>query len=244
MQFHASCLIKSTYGNWSVRLDFMNKILLNLFCVFIALNVSAQKDVTQFLGIPVDGKKSEMIKKIRAKGFAPYSFNKEILHGEFNGEEVNVYVVTENDKVYRIMICDDNTRDERSIRLRFNRLCHQFENNSKYIEAEDQSIPEEEDISYEMSVNNKRYEAIYYQRPDTLLVQKSIEQSLAERFTPEELANPTEDISLEVLKTEFKYYLESNFMKNVWFMISEKYGKYYIVMFYDNEYNRANGEDL
>lgn len=33
-------------------------------------------------------------------------------------------------------------------------------------------------------------------------------------------------------------------MKPVWFMISEHYGKYYITMFYDNEYNRANGEDL
>lgn len=32
--------------------------------------------------------------------------------------------------------------------------------------------------------------------------------------------------------------------KTVWFMISDLYGKYYITMFYDNEYNRANGEDL
>ena len=27
-------------------------------------------------------------------------------------------------------------------------------------------------------------------------------------------------------------------------LISENYGQYYITMFYDNEYNRANGEDL
>lgn len=33
-------------------------------------------------------------------------------------------------------------------------------------------------------------------------------------------------------------------MKPVWFMISEYGGKYYITMYYDNEYNRANGEDL
>jgi hypothetical protein len=32
--------------------------------------------------------------------------------------------------------------------------------------------------------------------------------------------------------------------KSVWFRISEYYGKYYIVMYYDNEYNHANGEDL
>ena len=32
--------------------------------------------------------------------------------------------------------------------------------------------------------------------------------------------------------------------KSVWFMISESYGKYCIIMFYDNEYNKANGDDL
>ena len=32
--------------------------------------------------------------------------------------------------------------------------------------------------------------------------------------------------------------------KSVWFRINEMDGGYYINMFYDNEYNRANGEDL
>ena len=35
-------------------------------------------------------------------------------------------------------------------------------------------------------------------------------------------------------------------MKNrvVWFMIDESYGKYGILMFYDNRANKASGEDL
>ncbi len=34
-------------------------------------------------------------------------------------------------------------------------------------------------------------------------------------------------------------------MKPVWFRICEEsLGKYYITMYYDNEYNHANGEDL
>ncbi len=32
--------------------------------------------------------------------------------------------------------------------------------------------------------------------------------------------------------------------KSVWFMISELYGKYFITMFYDNEWNHSDGEDL
>lgn len=40
------------------------------------------------------------------------------------------------------------------------------------------------------------------------------------------------------------YALSKVVKKPVWFMISESYGEYYITMYYDNEYNKANGEDL
>lgn len=40
------------------------------------------------------------------------------------------------------------------------------------------------------------------------------------------------------------YATEIIMKKSVWFMISKYLGMYYITMFYDNEYNRANGEDL
>lgn len=32
--------------------------------------------------------------------------------------------------------------------------------------------------------------------------------------------------------------------RQVWFMIIESYGEYRIAMYYDNEYNRADGSDL
>ena len=32
--------------------------------------------------------------------------------------------------------------------------------------------------------------------------------------------------------------------KSVWFRIFENMGKYYVSIYYDNEYNKANGEDL
>jgi hypothetical protein len=58
------------------------------------------------------------------------------------------------------------------------------------------------------------------------------------------LANATEDQQQEVMAEAVLYMLEKFSKKSVWFMISDLYGKYYITMFYDNEYNRANGEDL
>ena len=32
--------------------------------------------------------------------------------------------------------------------------------------------------------------------------------------------------------------------RSVWFMIGDNYGRYRILMFYDNCYNQANGDDL
>ncbi|MDE5705876.1 hypothetical protein [Muribaculum sp.] len=208
----------------------------------------AQKDVTQFLGIPIDGSKSAMIQKLKAKGFKANSYKKDVLEGEFNGMDVNVHIVTNGDKVCRIMVCDANPVDERSIKIRFNNLCRQFKKNPKYMSMDDYIIPDDEDISYAITVNNKRYEAIFYQHPvelsDTTLIQEKIIPILTEKYTPEQLANPTGEMKSEMMKKALEYMIELYTNKPVWFMISDLYGKYYITMFYDNEYNRANGEDL
>ena len=166
----------------------------------IALFAQEKKDVTKFLGIPVDGYKSEMISKLKAKGFTSISRDKNILEGEFNGQDVELHVVTNNNKVYRIAVVDKNYITETNIRIRFNNLISQFENNSKYIGYSNKPIPEDENLSYEISVKNKRYEASFYQNGD--------------------------------------------WNKSVWFMIADYYGKYGIIMYYDNCYNQANGEDL
>ena len=82
---------------------------------------------------------------------------------------------------------------------------------------DNQEISDTEDIQYEMIVNKKEYFAGYYQvGPEG--VSSYYNKSLVEI---EQLSN-----------------------KVVWFTIAEKYGKYIIVMYYDNYYNQANGEDL
>ena len=171
-------------------------------------NASVQKDVTRFLGIPIDGTKAEMIQKLKAKGFTSSLSDSDALTGEFNGRKVNIYVGTNNNKVYRIMVADAKLEDETNIRIHFNHLCEQFKNNKKYISFEDYTIPESEDISYEMIVHKKRYEAGFYQISDT--------------------------------DTEGLYWV----FKPVWLMIHREYGNYKILMYYDNKYNQANGEDL
>ena len=198
-----------------------------------SLFIYAQQDVTKFLGIPVDGSKSEMIQKLKAKGYTSSPLDKDVLVGEFNGADVNIHVVTNNNKVYRIMICDVNNIDERAIQIRFNRLCEQFVNNSKYssLPLEEYMIPDDEDISYEITVHKKRY--------DETFMAKQIEAAFPQ-YTKEQLANPSEELRAEIVNFVTQYISK----KAVWFMINERLGKYCITMYYDNEYNNANGEDL
>ena len=136
--------------------------------MLLSLNAFAQNDVTKFLGIPVDGSKQDMIKKIEAKGFK-YDKANDFLEGEFNGRNVYVMVGTIRNKVYRIAVADkDVTRSESQIRIRFNSLCNQFSNSSKYVafEGKDFKISDDEDITYEMAVNDKSYQATFFQIPD------------------------------------------------------------------------------
>lgn len=217
---------------------------------FIAIFTYAQKDVTTFLGIPVDGYKSEMKQKLIAKGYVPKKVGSdEYLEGEFNGFDVRIYIVTNNNKVYRIMLCDANTQSEANIKIRFNRLVNQFKNNKRYVALRDYTLSESEDISYEMNVHNKNFDALFYQLPnmgktDSLALQIQLQIELFKKYTPEQIANPTEEIIQESESIANRIVDEMLFMKPVWFRICEHYGKYYITMFYDNEYNHANGEDL
>lgn len=209
--------------------------------LLFSMSVYAQKDVTQFLGIPVDGSKKEMMQKLKEKGFVSSTVGEDILEGEFNGAEVYVSIVTNNNKVYRIMLMDATNSDETGIRIRFNTLCRQFANNPKYFSwRDDQTIPEDEDISYEISTHKKRYEADFYQKPDSAVTKK---RSLS-KYMEEQMENPTEEFQSEFAKLVWEYSLEVLDKKSVWFIIAELRGEYYIAMFYDNKYNRANGEDL
>ena len=196
----------------------MRKFLTLLAMIAISASVFAQKEVTKFMGIPVDGSPTEMVKKLKAKGFKTDEGymrdvkrglidldGTEVLTGRFNGEKVRAFLVVEQNKVRRIYLADKNTRDETQIKIRFNTLVRQFENNDKYVYFYEQTIADDEDISYQMTVNNKRYEAVFAQKGEDGTVDEK---------------------------------------RVVWFTIVQGSDGYKIAMFYDNEYNRADGSDL
>lgn len=268
----------------------MKKLILFILLCFHFVVLLAQQDVTTFLGIPVDGTKPEMIKKLKEKGFV-YSRYSDVLRGEFNGEDVEIHIVTDNNKVWRIAVFDKLKRSEQQIKIRYNQLCIQFSNNNRYTsrqkvytslfpnllnysripymsfyQSKDSSfiIPDNEDISHEMTVNEKLYQAIFYQYPDSAtffnnpIIQKEC-PNVYKMFLDIGYAGLV-DTSNDAIK---EYYRELSwdekmdirseagdivffgFNKSVWFQIfSWRYDEYSIVIYYDNKYNEANGEDL
>ena len=197
----------------------MRKFLTLLAMIAISASVFAQKEVTKFMGIPVDGSPTEMIKKLKAKGFTTDEDamqavkqglidldGPEVLTGRFNGEYVRLYLNVGTNNVWRISLVDKDSRDETQIKIRFNNLVRQFENNDKYIPYfDEQTIADDEDISYQMTVNKKQYQAGFVQKGEDGTVDEK-------RF--------------------------------VWFTIGEGSDGYVIYMFYDNKYNEADGSDL
>ena len=63
---------------------------------------------------------------------------------------------------------------------------------------EEQTIPDDEDLSYEITVNDKRYEAGFYQMPDSVTIYNESKQSLLSQYTQEQLDKPTKEISREI----------------------------------------------
>ena len=233
----------------------MKRLLSFIIGIFMYSFIFGQSESTlKFLGIPVDGSKSEMVAALKSKGFR-YDSNSGFLVGDFNGRESHIGIVENHGKVYRVVVFDANTYDAGQIKIRFNNLIHQFENsNGKYYYIDqNEMIPEDEDISYEINVHDKQYSATFIYNPlygnDELkdkLVNEVVEENklLLEKkgITPEEFYSDKDNYIQVFSSIVDKIFQMSK--GSVWFQIFEYYGKYYIGIYYDNLINKPNGEDL
>ena len=136
-----------------------------VFCIIVLslLVISAygqNSGALKFLGIPIDGPKAQFVAALKVKGFY-YSTVSEGYKGQFNGYSVNVYVHTNHDLVDRVFVAFPD-KSEGDIKIEFNRLLEQFKKSDKYVDFSfNEPIPDDEDISYEITVHDKRYQAVF-----------------------------------------------------------------------------------
>lgn len=139
----------------------MKRLFIISLITLISISVFGQNNsAIKFLGIPIDGTEAQFVAKLRSKGFS-YNSLYESYKGQFNGKDVDVYIHTNHNLVDRVYVAFPYTTEE-SIRVEFNRLLSQFKNNSKYMDLNmNEEIPGGDDISYEITVNKKRYQASF-----------------------------------------------------------------------------------
>ena len=259
-------------------------ILITLLACFSVVCMGQNEGALTFLGIPIDGTEAQFTAKLRKKGFT-YNSAYECYKGQFNGKSVDVYIHTNHNLVDRVYVAFPYNSEE-GIRGEFNKLLSQFKDNGKYVDLSmNTEIPSDEDISHEISVNKKRYQASYsyfnFDRDplefmnalidkfdDFLMPEQIAELKATIKTTMEAPEDEREEIQAKMMaelqqlglnqsgdenadqEKAFRFLL--TFMDglksladgDVWFMIHENYGRYYIGLYYDNLHNQAHGEDL
>lgn len=235
----------------------MKKLL--LFVVILALPFFAFAQVPRlgsikFLGIPVDGTKDAMETALIKKGFKK-NYKEDCLEGRFNGQDVKASILTDNGKVWRVAIQYYTTNSESALRIAYNRLYDQFADNPKYFASEsNEPLPENDDISYELTVHDKRYDSAFHPAILKNLSDEDMrpyaEALLKEEYSAEDYEKLTDyqkemayNICLSKVRINVKL---EEYQYSAWFTISKvSYSLYAIILFYDNEYNSGdNGQDL
>ena len=166
----------------------------------------------------------------------------EYLEGIFNGENVRVHIGTNHGIIDRIKVVFPYT-EERLNKVKYNTLISRFGRNPKYTELrENKVIPEDEDISYEIALHDKVYDAIYY------LLRSDVDaSSWKEDFYREYNARYKKPLSgltqIEIEEVLFSLpkRISDAIIGIVWFTLPNDNR---IELYYDNLKNRPRGEDL
>lgn len=154
------------------------------------VSAPVNKGAIKFLGIPIDGSESQFSERLLDKGF---TFNRvlECYKGQFNGQPVEVYLHTNHGIMDRVYVAFPS-KTEGSIKVEYNNLLDQFEKSGKYLSSgTNKAITDKEDVSYEISVNSKRYQASFsYYDPDRDPVSflDALLDNVSKYFTEDEMA--------------------------------------------------------
>lgn len=222
------------------------------FMLTFAFTTAYGAQITRFLGIPVDGSKADMIENLKQKGYT-YHDAEDYFTGYYFGSPVYIFLQTVKGKVSRVVVYDIPQRNEQEIKARFNMVYDKFSNSSRYIphQKKNARISDKEVISDQMR-HHKLYKAVFKQIKEKALNPENIVKA---SMVPQGATT----IDAEILNDD--YYERSRRIharalahinkhvahdtegheNQVWFSISERFGKYALILFYDNIPNLLDG---
>lgn len=221
----------------------MNRaLLLTVISLMLSVYVFSKEETTRFLGIPVDGPKSEMIRKLQAKGYE-YVSEEDFFMGFYMGDPVYLFLQTVNDKVSRVIVYDIEQRTEEEIKYRFNSIYSRFAFNSRYerLGKRNLVLTPDDKLAYEMKRHNYIHKAVFKQ----VKVDEG-DADIAKASAPAVGVHP---VDMEQIKGDYRErrrrmharaigyvnrHTNESYKSQVWFVITERFGKFGVVMLYDN----------
>ena len=230
----------------------MRRFILTI-CVLCYCFACFGQETVKFLDIPVDGKKSDVIAKLTQKGFR-YDRETDTLEGVFNGKESTILIHENNGKVDRIMVM--NVFPVTLAKKAFNTLLEQFLSNEKFVSSENNSlIPDDANLSNELCVNGKSYDAAFYPDPFVEGRDKSYQDYIAktaakralEAANDGRLLNPTEERVRALANGIANSLIINSATSFVWIRLTSLdpgSSDCAICIFYDNMLNQVHGNDL
>lgn len=200
------------------------------------------QNVFTFRGVPIGGSKEYVEEQLNALGYRRDFPAAEYLEGEFNGEDVKVYVHTHQGTVDRIKVEFPYERDDVA-RVKYNNLISRFGRNEKFTSLV--NIPRISAEIDDKKASKNLYDATYFQLTDgtnisswrTEVNSKVVRTTgtTVDKISHEELEECLNGMSPTLL---------SKVAGVVWVSF-ESYGPLYrVVLYYDNLDNRPRGEDL
>ncbi len=113
----------------------MKKIITTALMTSLLLTANAQKSITTFMGITVDGSVKEMRQQLLKNGFQ--EADKGIMKGQINGDGYFLFITADNEKVSQLALVEEKgTNDVRTIIDKYNRLIEEYRENKYYTEYE------------------------------------------------------------------------------------------------------------
>lgn len=144
----------------------MKRILLLLFVVLFICDCIAQREVTEFMGIPVDGPIHEMKANLLKKGFVPAeTLGNNIMTGEFNGRNVMLSIYGHKGQTYSVNVMIHVSGVENA-KVLANLFYMQLSQSCKYLSAKgikDSFIADDEGGDRNIFLNAKAYYETFYQ---------------------------------------------------------------------------------